>query len=138
MADQTVVLPCSGIGKAYGEIGRQATYTLLEDLCPGKVTTTCLAKLLTGDPDAVELIKNNPVITLDGCAQDCARKNVEAAGKKPEKSVRVISVFKDHRDLKPTGVLDLGEPGRKLVELLAKDVALMIDCPAQKEGSADV
>ncbi len=138
MADKTtVVMPCSGIGKPYGEIGRQSTYTLMEDLCPGKVTTTCLAKLMIGDPDAVELVKNNPVITLDGCAQDCARKNVESIGKKPDRAVRVINTFKHHRDLKPTGILDLGEPGRKLVEILASDLALEIDCPAQKEGAAD-
>jgi uncharacterized metal-binding protein len=133
MGDITVVIPCSGIGKAYGEIGRQATYTLMEDLCPGKITTTCLARLMLGDADAMELVRNNPVITIDGCAHDCARKNTEATGKKVGRAVRVINNFKHHKDLKPAGVLELGEQGMKLVEILAKDVAEIIDCPAQKE-----
>lgn len=127
-----MVMPCSGIGKAYGEIGRQATYALMDDLCPDRVTTTCLAKLMIGDPDAVELIKNNEVITIDGCAHDCARKNVESTGKKVGRAVRVISAFKQHRDLKPAGVLDLGEPGFKLVQILAQDLAEGIDCPLRK------
>lgn len=130
---KVVVLPCSGIGKAYGEIGRQATYALMEDLCTDKVTTTCLAKLMIGDNDAVNLVKNNTVVTVDGCAHDCARKNVESTGKKVDRAVRVINTFKHHRDLKPAGVLDLGEPGFKLVQILAEDLAGEIDCPGKKE-----
>jgi len=128
-----VVLPCSGIGKAYGEIGRQATYALMDDLCPDKVTTTCLAKLMIGDPDALDLVKNNTVITIDGCAHDCARKNVESTGKKVDTAVRVINTFKQHKDLKPAGVLELGEPGFKLAQILAEDLAAEIDCPRRKE-----
>ena len=46
MGKKVVVLPCSGIGKAYGEIGRQAAYTLAEDLRPEDVATACLARLI--------------------------------------------------------------------------------------------
>ena len=31
MQKKVVILPCSGIGKAYGEMGRQAIYELIED-----------------------------------------------------------------------------------------------------------
>ncbi len=120
MKKKVVVLPCSGIGKAYGEMGRQAIYELIEDLGEAEATTTCLARLMIDDPETKGLVRENLVITVDGCARDCARKNVEFTGKKVSSALRVIDVFKDNRDLKPEGILELGEPGFKLVHHLAR------------------
>ena len=133
MAEKIVLLPCSGIGKAYGEIGRQAIYEAIGDHRPAEITTTCLAKLMIDDPDTKALVRDSLVITVDGCARDCARKNVENAGKKVDKALRVIEIFKDHRDLKPEGVLALGEPGFKLVHILAEKLGREIDCLEGKE-----
>lgn len=133
MAKKVVVMPCSGIGKAYGEIARQAAFELEEDLRPGDVTTACLARLMIEDQETTELIKNNFVITLDGCAKDCAKKNVESTGKTVDEAIRVINTFKEHRDLKPQGVLELGEPGKKLAHILAEKIAPEVDCLLGKE-----
>jgi len=133
MQKKVVVLPCSGIGKAYGEMGRQAIYELIEDLKAEDVTTTCLARLMIDDPDTKDLVRDNMVITIDGCAQDCARKNVEFTGKKVDKALRVIEVFKDNRDLKPEGILELGEPGFKLVHILAQKLSDQIDCVKKEQ-----
>jgi len=130
---KVVVLPCSGIGKAYGEIGRQAVYELVEDLRPEDVTTTCLGRLMIDDPDTKALIQESIVITIDGCAQDCARKTVESTGKNVESALRVIEAFKKNRDLKPEGILELGEPGFKLVHLLAQRLNEEVDCVMKKE-----
>jgi len=120
MKKKIVVIPCSGIGKSFGEMGRQAVYEVIEDLRPGDVTTTCLARLMIDDPEAKALIEDNRVITVDGCAKDCARKNVEFTGKSVDRALRVIEVFKENRDLKPLGILNLGEDGFKLVHILAQ------------------
>ncbi len=120
MEKKVVVLPCSGIGKAFGEIGRQAVYELVEDLRPDDVATTCLGRLMIDDREAKALIQNKIVITIDGCTQDCARKTVESSGKKVESALRVIESLKKNRDLKPEGILELGEPGFKLVHILAQ------------------
>lgn len=133
MGKKVVVLPCSGIGKAYGEIGRQAVYDLAEDLKPEDVVTTCLPRLMIDDPETLALIKDNYVITVDGCALDCARKNVEATGKQVDSAVRVLEAFKEHRDLKPQGVLELGEPGMKLAHILAEKLSDKVDCVMEKE-----
>lgn len=133
MGKKVVVLPCSGIGKAYGEIGRQAVYDLAEDLKPEDVKTACLARLMIDDPEAKALVKENFVITVDGCTLDCARKNVEAAGKQVDSAVRVVEAFKKHRDLKPQGVLELGEPGLKLAHILAERLSEEVDCVMKKE-----
>jgi uncharacterized metal-binding protein len=132
MGKKVVVLPCSGIGKAYGEIGRQAVYELAEDLKPEDVKTACLARLMIDDPETKALVKENFVITVDGCALDCARKNVEATGKQVDSSLRVVEAFKKHRDLKPQGVLELGEPGFKLAHILAERLSEEVDCVMKK------
>ncbi|MGI6434448.1 MAG: putative zinc-binding protein [Syntrophomonadaceae bacterium] len=133
MKKKIVVMPCSGIGKAYGEISRQAAFHLAEELKPDQIDTACLALLMIDDPETKQLVKNNYVITVDGCAKDCARKNVESIGKPVDKAVRTIDIFKEHRDLKPEGVLNLGEPGMKLAQFLAEKLAVEVDCLAAKE-----
>lgn len=132
MAKKIVVIPCSGIGKAYGEISRQAAYQLMDNLRPEEVETACLARLMIDDKETKDLVMNNYVITIDGCAKDCAKKNVEKTGKTVDTSARTIDVFKDHRDLKPEGVLNLGEPGMKLAGFLAEKLAGEVDCQAAK------
>jgi len=133
MEKKVVVLPCSGIGKAFGEIGRQAVYELVEDLRPDDVATTCLGRLMIDDPEAKALVQNKIVITIDGCTQDCARKTVESSGKKVESALRVIEAIKKNRNLKPEGVLELGEPGFKLVHILAQRLNEEVDRVMRKE-----
>lgn len=136
MRKKVVLLPCSGIGKAYGEMGRQAIYELIDDFGTEEVTTTCLARLMIEDPDTKALVQGNTVITVDGCAKDCARKNVEFAGKAVDRALRVIDIFKDNRDLKPEGILKLGEPGFTLVHILAQKLKEEIE-RARGKGKGD-
>ncbi len=130
---KVVVLPCSGIGKSFGEVGRQAVYELIEDLRPDDVATTCLSLLMIDDEEAKALIQNKVVITIDGCSQDCARKTVESSGKAVDGALRVIETLKKNRDLKPEGVLELGEPGFKLVHILARGLNEEVDRLMKKE-----
>jgi len=133
MDKEILVIPCSGIGKPYGEISRQAVYELLEDIRPEQVETVCLGRLMIRDPEVLEKLQNGFVITVDGCAKDCALKNVEATGKKVDKAVRTLEVFKEHRDLKPEGVLNLGEAGYTLAHYLAEKLSGEVECLAKEE-----
>ena len=85
---KVVVLPCSGIGKVYGALARETMYELLERVRPDMVVTTCLPLLVIKDPEAVALVTGNPVITIDGCPKDCAKKSVEALGKAVDQGFR--------------------------------------------------
>jgi uncharacterized metal-binding protein len=128
MSDKKVyVIPCSGIGKASASVGRDATYRVVEDLLPDKADTLCLALLTLEDKDAQDKVRGNYVVAIDGCAKDCARKNVEAAGKVPDIAHRVQDYLKKHKDLKPEAVLDIGEGGRKLVEVMSEELAAEIE-----------
>lgn len=121
------VIPCSGIGKATASVGRDATYEVIEDMRPETSDTLCLSLLTMGDKETIEKVRGNKVITIEGCAKDCAKKNVEASGRAPDISHRVHDFLKEHRDLKPETVLDTGEGGRKLAAIIAEGVAKEID-----------
>jgi uncharacterized metal-binding protein len=122
LGEKIYVIPCSGIGKATASTGREAAYRIVEDLLPQKCDTLCLSLLTTGDEEAREKVRKSRVVTIDGCAKDCSRKNVEASGKIPDISHRVQDFMKTHRGLKPESVLDIGEGGRKLAEAVAEDI----------------
>jgi uncharacterized metal-binding protein len=124
---KVVVLPCSGIGKVYGALARETTYELVEKVRPGLATTTCLPLLVIKDPEAVALVTENPVITIDGCPKDCAKKSVEALGKVVDKAYEAIKFYKEHKDLKPEGVAEVNETGRKLAAVAAEEVAKAVD-----------
>lgn len=124
---KVVVLPCSGIGKVYGALARETMYELLERVRPDMVVTTCLPLLVIKDPEAVALVTGNPVITIDGCPKDCAKKSVEALGKAVDQAFEAIKFYKEHKDLKPEGIAEVNDTGRKLAQVAAAEVAQEVD-----------
>jgi uncharacterized metal-binding protein len=120
---KVVVVPCSGIGKPFGTVSREAAYELCDELRPGNTRLVALAKLVTGEAGAQELITRHPAVTIDGCKQMCAAKMVRQSGGTVAHEVAVLEVFRRHKDLKPEGIAELNEGGRKLARVLAQEVA---------------
>jgi uncharacterized metal-binding protein len=127
MSDHVILIPCSGIGKAYGSVGREAIYQVIEELRPGTTKSVCLSLLTLGDADAQTEVRDNPTITVDGCPTACAKVNVEAAGGKPAAEFRVYDVFRAHKELKLRSVSDLGENGETMARILAQEIAEKVD-----------
>ncbi len=134
--DMVVVVPCSGIGKPFGTVSREAAYDLCEDLRPERTRLVALAKLVLGEPGARELVARYPAVTIDGCKQMCAAKMVKESGGRVAREVAVLEVFRRHKDLKPEGIAELNEAGRKLARVLAEEVAQGLDVTAK--GGSDV
>ena len=134
-AKKVVVLPCSGIGKVYGALARETAYELAERVRPGVATLTCLSLLVIADPATRQLIEGNPVITIDGCPKDCAKKSVEALGIKPSVTCQAIRFYTAHKELKPDGVAQLNEDGQKLAKLAADGLAETVDQLVAQEKS---
>ena len=134
---EVLVLPCSGIGKAFGSISREAAYLVVEELRPGQARPLCLALLTLGDEEAQRQVREHPTITLDGCPKACARVNVEQAGGVPAATFRVFDVFREHKHLKAQGVSELDEAGREMARILAEQVAEAIDRLPGKGGGQD-
>jgi uncharacterized metal-binding protein len=118
-----LVIPCSGIGKVHGLISREATYLVTDELVPGLTDTLCLGLLVKRDAEAVEAVKSQRVITIDGCPKACAEKNVQMAGGFPAKAIQVTEAFKKHKGTKPGTATDLTEDGWTVARDVAETVA---------------
>lgn len=117
-----LVIPCSGIGKVHGLIGREATYVVTDGVVSEKKATLCLALLVKGDPEAVEAVQSHHCITIDGCAKACAQKNVEMSGGHVAKAIQVAQAFRNFRGAKPGTATALTEDGWKITEAIADSV----------------
>jgi uncharacterized metal-binding protein len=121
-ATSVLVVPCSGIGKVHGLLTREATYLVTDEIAPEQTETICLALLVKGDVEAVEAVKTQPCITIDGCPKMCAEKNIKIAGGNPT-VVRVIEALKAHPGAKPGSPSALNEEGWIIAREIATKVA---------------
>ena len=117
------IVPCSGIGKTYGSVTREAAYIVTEELRPNSARIVPLSLVVLGDEEARAEIAGAPVITMDGCKLACATVNVRQAGGAVAKEYAVLDFFRQHRQLKPSGIAELNEGGRALAQALAEEVA---------------
>jgi len=126
--DRVLLVPCSGIGKAFGSVGREATYVVVEELRPKETGTVCLARLtLPDDEGSRRLVGEHKTIAIDGCPKACARISIEQAGGTPSATFRVFDVFRAHKELRAQGVSDIGDNGRELARILAEEIAAKVD-----------
>lgn len=116
------VVSCSGIGKSFGTVSREAAYELCENLQPGEAQLVALAKLVLGDEAARAAVTGRPVVTIDGCKRMCASTMVRQSGGTVAREISVLDVFRRHKELKPEGIAELNEAGRKLARVLAEEV----------------
>jgi uncharacterized metal-binding protein len=124
---EVIIIPCSGIGKAFGSVGREAAYVVTQELRPGCTSTVCLSLLTLGDDETRRRVREHPTITIDGCPTACARVNVEQAGANPAATFRVFDVFRRHKELKVRRVSEIGEAGEAMARILAEEIADKVD-----------
>ena len=77
---RVLVVPCSGIGKTYGTVSREAAYEVTEDSRPESTGLVALSLLVLGDEDARAAVRAHPAVTIDGCKLGCAAKMVRESG----------------------------------------------------------
>ncbi len=128
---KVLIIPCSGIGKPIGTVSRETTYEIIENLSKGKAETVCLALLTSQDKETMDKVKDNYVITLDGCAKHCAKKNTEQCGKIPDKNYMILKFAAANPDKKPLGIIEIGKSGNALVktitDTIVKDVNSLLE-----------
>jgi len=136
-ADEDVVLiiPCSGIGKVHGLIGREAAYMVTDELAPGKADTLCLALLVKGDADAMAEVRSHHCITIDGCPKACAQKSVESAGGSPDTALQVTESLKAHRGAQPGTPALLKDDGWAVAREIAGIVTVEVARFQEEEGA---
>ena len=136
---KVVIVPCSGIGKTYGTVSREAAYHVTEDLQPQDTQLVALSLLVLGDEAARAAVTEYPAITIDGCKLACATKMVRESGGVVVQDFAVLDVYRRYKQFKPQGIAELNEGGLLLAQTLAEEVAAVVDSLSlgQSEGGVD-
>jgi uncharacterized metal-binding protein len=126
-AEKVIIVSCSGIGKPYGTVSRDAAYAVTEDLRPGQTQLIPLALLVLGDEGSRSVVAEYPAITIDGCKLACAAKMVQQSGGTIAQEFAVVDIYRRNKDFKPQGIAELNEGGQKLARVLAEEVTKTVD-----------
>ena len=124
---KVVIVPCSGIGKTYGTVSREAAYDVIEVLRPESSQLVALSMLVLGDENARAAVAASPTITIDGCKLACATKMVRESGGQVAQDFAVLDVYRRNRKFRPKGIAELNEGGHRLAYALAEEVSDVID-----------
>jgi uncharacterized metal-binding protein len=132
-----VIVPCSGIGKTYGTVSREAAYDVVEDLRPDDTQLVALSMLVLGDEGARAAVDGNHAITIDGCKLACATKMVRESGGTVAKEYAVLDAYRRHKSFRPVGIAELNEGGIQLAQALAEEIAAEIDLMTKDDNSEE-
>ena len=127
MDKKVKVVPCSGIGKVYGLMAREAVLKAVLELCPEKAETVCLAYIVTGDKEVKEKIEGCDCITVDGCPKMCASKNVSIAGGIVVEEMKVLETVKEYKGKTFGSPTWLTADGEVVTSEIAGKIAKKID-----------
>jgi uncharacterized metal-binding protein len=127
MSKKVKVIPCSGIGKVYGLMAREAVLKTVIELCPEKSETVCLAYIVTGDKEVKEKIEGCDCITVDGCPKMCASKNVSIVGGIVIEEIKVLDMVKEHKGKKFGSPTQLNADGDAVISEIAGKIAKKIN-----------
>ena len=129
---RVVIVPCSGIGKTYGTVSREAAYNVTQDLRPITTQLVALSRLVLGEAGARALVAECPAVTIDGCKLACATKMVQESGGQVAQDFAVLEVYRRYRQFKPQGIAELNEGGQQLAWALAEEIAALVDRLAEE------
>src|SRR5512139_589793 len=124
---KVVIIPCSGIGKTYGTVSREAAYEVTEDVRPAETELVALSLLVLGDEAARAAVAGSPVITIDGCKLACATKMARESGGTVARDFAVLDVYRRYKQFKPQGITELNEGGKQLARAMAEEIAEVVD-----------
>lgn len=130
------LVPCSGMGKVHGLIGREAALKVVGELRPEETELACLAEIVTQDEGIQERMNGRRAITIDGCPLMCAEKNVRWVGGEIYASLRVVDAFRNHRGVQAGSATQLTDGGWLITDDLAETVAAKVD-EALQGGNQD-
>ena len=134
---QVVIVPCSGIGKAFGAVAREVGYELCDELRPETTRLVALSKLVLGDEEARQRVHECPAITIDGCKLACAANLVKHSGGTIAREVAVYDSYRQHKELKPDGIAELNAEGMQLARVLAEEIAQTIDALVEESSGGN-
>lgn len=124
--DKVAIISCAGMDKALGSVARACAFKVVERLRPNETVLICIPPLVADVKPYSELIKEYPVILIDGCAERCATKIAAKNGAKMKGRVFIPESVQKY-GLKPNTASDIGPEGEKLAEKIAEEIAVQVD-----------
>lgn len=124
---KVIIIACSGIGKTYGTVSREAAYEVTGNIRPDDTQLIALSLLVLGDENARAAVTENPAITIDGCKLGCATKMVQESGGTVARDFAVLDVYRRYKQFKPQGIAQLNQAGQQLASALAEEIAVVVD-----------
>lgn len=122
------IIPCSGIGKVFGSIGRETAYIVVNELAKDKTALECLPLIVKGKKEVIEALKENKVIAIDGCPLKCSYNDLMEAVGKVDAQFLTTDIVKDNRSLKPEpSIIPVGKNTKQLAIKLAEKVVAEVD-----------
>jgi len=122
------IIPCSGIGKVFGSIGRETAYIVANELAKGKAELECLPLIVKGKKEVIKALKENKIIAIDGCPLMCSYNNIMEKIGKVDAKFMTTDIVKENRELKPEpSIIPVGENTKELSRKLAEQVVKKVD-----------
>ena len=126
--EKVYIIPCSGIGKIFGTIGRETAYIVVNELAKDKASLECLPLIVKGKKEVIESLKRNKIISIDGCPLKCSYNNVMEKVGKVDAQFMTTDIVKENRELKPEpSIIPAGENTKKLSRKLAEHVTKKVE-----------
>ena len=133
MKKKVGIIACSGESLIGGTLSRAAARIVVEKLRPNSTIVLCAPLFAAGGlerhggQEERNFAKEHPTITIEGCEEECSKIAVEKYSGPAAATIRVDEILKAHPELIPDSREDLGEDGRKLVEIIADEIAKKVD-----------
>jgi len=132
------IIPCSGIGKVFGSIGRETAYVVVNELAKEKSALECLPLIVKGKKKVIDTLKLNKVIAIDGCPLKCSYNNLMENVGKVDAQFMTTDIVKENRDLRSeSSIIPIGEHTKKLAKILAEKVAQKVDDLLKQNGEGE-
>ena len=130
---KVAVLPCTGVGQVVGTIARQAAYRVCEDERPDGTALLCLPALVKGVAEDIDMVRQCPVVLIEGCRENCAAHALSTRGGAPSSTVSVLDVMKGTGlKVRREARRQLTEPELAVVELTTQAVLAEVDRALQE------
>lgn len=127
MSQKIAIVACTGMGKALASIGRYAAIYLTSTLRPEDTINVCFPCIVADEEESLNLIKDLPVIIIDGCSETCGKKILSKLNSNIIGHLKVWQILGNYKDLKPDSKVNIGEKGIKLARIIAEQASKIID-----------
>jgi len=127
MPNKVGIIACTGMGKALASVSRYAAIYLTTTLRPNDTISISFPRIVAGDDESLKLLKNHPVIMIDGCSETCGKKILTKLKSNIIGHLKVFQILGKNKGLTPDSRVNIGEKGIQLAKKIAEEASIIID-----------